>query len=112
VNNLQLPGTAMPHVLSSLQGVQTAVWKNVETKGAEGKPTVSHEFEKFEPGVVGSLTPAQYDEFVRDTVNFLQYVSDPTQVERQGLGIWVVLFLLMFTAIAYLLKQEYWKDVR
>jgi len=73
---------------------------------------LTHEFEKFEPGVVGSLTAAQYDEFVRDTVNFLQYVSDPTQVERQGLGIWVVLFLLMFTAIAYMLKKEYWKDVR
>jgi ubiquinol-cytochrome c reductase cytochrome c1 subunit len=101
VNNLQLPGTAMPHVLASLQGVQTAVWK-------EG----GHDFEKFEPGVVGSLTAAQYDEFARDTVNFLQYASDPTQVERQGLGIWVVLFLLMFTAIAYMLKKEYWKDVR
>src|SRR5689334_19889853 len=111
VNNLQLPGTAMPHVLSSLQGVPDAIWKNVETK-VEGKTVVSHEFEKFEPGVVGSLTPAQYDEFVRDTVNFLQYVSDPTQVERQGMGIWVVLFLLMFTAIAYMLKKEYWKDVR
>jgi ubiquinol-cytochrome c reductase cytochrome c1 subunit len=111
VNNLQLPGTAMPHVLSSLQGVQNASWKNVETK-VEGKSVMTHEFEKFEPGVVGSLTPAQYDEFVRDTVNFLQYVSDPTQVERQGLGIWVVLFLLMFTAIAYMLKKEYWKDVR
>jgi ubiquinol-cytochrome c reductase cytochrome c1 subunit len=112
VNNLQLPGAAMPHVLSSLQGVQTAVWKNVETPGPEGKPIVSHEFEKFEPGVVGSLTPAQYDDFVRDLVNFLQYVSDPTQVERQSLGIWVVLFLLMFTGIAYMLKKEYWKDVR
>lgn len=112
VNNLQLPGAAMPHVLSSLQGVQNIVWKNVETKGAEGKSVMTHEFEKFEPGVVGSLTPAQYDDFVRDTVNFLQYVSDPTQVERQGLGIWVVLFLLMFTAIAYMLKKEYWKDVR
>jgi ubiquinol-cytochrome c reductase cytochrome c1 subunit len=111
VNNLQMPGTAMPHVLASLQGVQNAVWKNVETKNAEGKPVVSHEFEKFEPGIVGSLTPAQYDDFVRDTVNFLQYVSDPTQVQRQSLGIWVVLFLLMFTGIAYLLKKEYWKDV-
>jgi ubiquinol-cytochrome c reductase cytochrome c1 subunit len=112
VNNLQLPGTAMPHVLSSLQGVQTAVWRNVETKSAEGKPAVAHEFEKFELSVVGSLNPEQYDEFVRDTVNFLQYASDPTQVERQGLGIWVVLFLLMFTGIAYMLKKEYWKDVR
>ena len=111
VNNLQFPGTAMPHVLASLQGVQTAVWKDVESKGEDGKPVVTKEFEKFEPGVAGSLTPEKYEEFVRDTVNFLQYVSDPTQLERQGLGIWVVLFLLMFTGIAYLLKKEYWKDV-
>jgi ubiquinol-cytochrome c reductase cytochrome c1 subunit len=45
-------------------------------------------------------------------VNFLQYVGDPTQVERQSLGVWVVLFLLMFTALAWMLKSEYWKDVR
>ena len=112
VNNLQLPGTAMPHVLASVQGVQSAVWRNVEHKGEDGKPVVLTEFEKFEPGVAGSMTAAQYDEFARDTVNFLQYVGDPTQLERESLGIWVVLFLLMFTAIAWLLKKEYWKDVR
>ena len=112
VNNLQLPGTAMPHVLSSLQGVQNAVWRNVEHEGEDGTPVVTREFEKFEPGATASVTPAQYDEFVRDTVNFLQYVGDPTQLEREGLGIWVVLFLLMFTGIAYMLKKEYWKDVR
>jgi ubiquinol-cytochrome c reductase cytochrome c1 subunit len=112
VNNLQLPGTAMPHVLASVQGVQNAVWRNVETQGEDGKPVVTREFEKFEPGVVGSVTPVQYDDFVRDIVNFLQYAGDPTQLEREGLGIWVVLFLLMFTGIAYMLKKEYWKDVR
>jgi ubiquinol-cytochrome c reductase cytochrome c1 subunit len=112
VNNLQLPGTAMPHVLASVQGVQNAVWKNVEHEGEDGQPVVTKAFEKFEPGIVGSLTAAQYDEFARDTVNFLQYVGDPTQLERQGLGIWVVLFLLLFTGIAWLLKKEYWKDVR
>jgi ubiquinol-cytochrome c reductase cytochrome c1 subunit len=112
VNNLQLPGTAMPHVLSSAQGVQNAVWRNEEHEGPEGNPIATRVFEKFEPGVVGSMTAAQYEEFVRDTVNFLQYVGDPTQLEREGLGLWVVLFLLMFTGIAYLLKKEYWKDVR
>src|SRR6186713_1890548 len=112
VNNLQLPGTAMPHVLSSLQGVQNAVWRNVETKGEGGAVVVAREFEKFEPGVPGSVTPAQYDEFVRDTVNFLQYAGDPTQLQREGIGIWVILFLLMFSGIAYMLKKEYWKDVR
>ena len=111
VNNLQFPGTAMPHVLASLQGVPEAVWKDVEHKGEGGKLEHTREFEKFEPGVTGSLTAEKYDEFVRDTVNFLQYVSDPTQLEREGLGVWVVLFLLMFTGIAYLLKKEYWKDV-
>ena len=112
VNNLQLPGTAMPHVLASVQGVQNAVWRNVETKGEDGKPVITREFVKFEPGVVGNVTAVQYDEFVRDIVNFLQYAGDPTQLEREGLGIWVVLFLLMFTGIAYMLKKEYWKDVR
>jgi len=112
VNNMQLPGTAMPHILASLQGVQQVEWKDVETKGEDGTATTSREFVKFVPGVVGSMTKEQYDEFVRDTVNFLQYASDPSQLERQGLGVWVVLFLLMFTGIAYLLKKEYWKDVR
>src|ERR1044072_6594142 len=111
VNNLQLPGTAMLHVLSSVQGVQNAVWRNVEHKGEDGELVNTKESEKLEPGVVGSVTPEQYDEFVRDIVNFLQYVGDPTQLEREGLGIWVVLFLLLFTGIAYLLKKEYWKDV-
>ena len=112
VNNLQLPGTAMPHVLANVQGVKNAVWTAVEHKGEDGKAVVVPEFKGFEPGVPGSLTDQQYDEFARDIVNFLQYAGDPTQVERQGMGIWVVLFLLMFTGIAYMLKKEYWKDVR
>src|SRR5687767_7725159 len=104
VNNLALPGTAMPHVLSNLQGVKTAVWQDAEQEGADGKPVTVKEFKSFGPGVVGSMSDDQYDSFVRDTVNFLAYAGDPTQVERQALGIWVVLFLLMFTGIAYMLK--------
>src|SRR4051812_1621115 len=87
VNNLQLPGTAMPHVLSSLQGVQTlrpADHKDAETKadiegGDRGGEHGEAQKSPFVPGVVGSLTSEQYDEFVRDTVNFLDYVGDPTQ---------------------------------
>ena len=59
----------------------------------------------------GRLNTAQYDGFVRDTVNFLDYVGDPSQVRRRDIGIWVVLFLLVFTGFAWLLKKEYWKDV-
>jgi len=99
VNNLQLPTTAMPHVLSDLQGVPRAVFEN----GA---------FVKFEDGVPGRLAPADYDAFVRDTVNFLEYAGEPAKLVRMSLGIWVVLFLLAFTAIAWLLKQEFWKDIK
>jgi ubiquinol-cytochrome c reductase cytochrome c1 subunit len=53
----------------------------------------------------------QFDAFVRDTVNFLDYVGEPVQTARVGIGVWVVLFLLVFTLLAWLLKREYWKDV-
>jgi len=103
VNNTVLKGTAMPHVLADLQGVQTAVFKT------EGE---MKEFEKFELTQKGTLTPEQYDDFVRDTVNFLQYIGEPIETKRKDLGVWVTLFLLMFTGFAYLLYKEYWKDVR
>ena len=61
--------------------------------------------------VRGSMTDAQFDDFVRDTVNFLDYVGEPAQLERQFMGIWVVLFLVLLTWLAWLLKKEYWKDV-
>ncbi|MGE0581808.1 MAG: cytochrome c1 [Steroidobacteraceae bacterium] len=98
-NNLALPGTAMPHVLSGLQGLQRAVF------AADGR------FEKFEEGVAGQQSAAEYDAFVRDTVNFLEYAGEPAKLSRATIGVWVVLYLLLFTAVAWLLKQEYWKDV-
>ncbi len=49
---------------------------------------------------------------MRDTVNFLDYVGEPSaEPARRSLGVWVVLFLLVFTWLAWLLKREYWKDV-
>ena len=48
---------------------------------------------------------------MKDTVNFLDYVSEPTQSARRALGLWVVLFLLVFTWLAWLVKREFWKDV-
>lgn len=106
-NNLQLPTTAMPDVLSELEGLKRAVFKTV-TKSDGTKEQV---FDHFDMVATGSLTREQYDGFVRDIVNFLDYVGEPAQAHRRALGIWVVLFLLVFTWLAYLLKKEYWKDV-
>jgi ubiquinol-cytochrome c reductase cytochrome c1 subunit len=107
-NNLVLDGASMPAVLSSLEGVKRAVFpEHAGAGGHSGGPAV----ESFEYLSQGSLTPEQYDGFVRDTVNFLDYVGDPSQVQRRNIGLWAVLFLLAFTAVAWLLKKEYWKDV-
>jgi ubiquinol-cytochrome c reductase cytochrome c1 subunit len=110
-NNLRLPSTAMPAVLSELEGLKRAVYKNEETRGPEGKVSTEQVFDHFEQIVPGRLSTAEYESFVRDTVNFLDYVGEPTQAARRALGVWVVLFLLVFTWLAWLMKKEYWKDV-
>src|ERR1700733_13771146 len=110
-NNLRLDSTAMPAVLSELEGLKGAVFKEEKRIGADGKTTSVRVFDHFESIAPGRMNEQQYDEFVHDTVNFLDYVSEPTQQARRALGIWVVLFLLVFTWLAWLLKQEYWKDV-
>jgi ubiquinol-cytochrome c reductase cytochrome b subunit len=103
VNNIVLPGTAMPHVLWELQGVQRAKFEQGEG-GVE-------EFKGFESIRSGALPPEEYNEVVRDIVNFLDYIGEPVQRDRQALGIRVIAFLLVFWLIAYLLKKEIWKDV-
>ena len=108
VNNLVLPGTAMPHVLVELQGLQKPVFKKVTD-------ALSHndrmELESTEPMAAGEMKPEEYDAFVRDIANFLDYAGEPIKAKRQSMGVFVMLFLLVFFVFAYLLKKEYWKDV-
>jgi ubiquinol-cytochrome c reductase cytochrome c1 subunit len=110
-NNLRLPTTAMPDILSELEGLKRAVYRDVPGKGEGGRVTHEQVFDHFETVATGRLSETEYDQFVRDTVNFLDYVSEPTQAARRALGVWVVLFLLVFTWLAWLVKREYWKDV-
>jgi ubiquinol-cytochrome c reductase cytochrome c1 subunit len=110
-NNLREPNIAMPHVLSELEGLKRAVFRDVVVHGEGGQDTHEPVFDHFEQIAPGRLSAAEYDGFVRDTVNFLDYVSEPTQAARRALGIWVVLFLLVFSWLAWLVKREYWKDV-
>jgi len=110
-NNLRLPTTAMPDVLSELSGLKRAVFRDVMIKGEGGQFSHEQQFDHFETLAPGRLSETEYDQFVRDTVNFLDYVSEPTQAARRALGVWVVLFLLLFTWLAWLVKREYWRDV-
>lgn len=108
VNNLALPGTAMPHVLWSLQGAQEAVWEG----HTDAQGNVQKHFKEFRLAEPGTLSPEEYDRFVRDTVNFLDYMAEPMQLKRQSLGYVVIAFLVFFTLLAYALKKDYWKDVK
>jgi ubiquinol-cytochrome c reductase cytochrome c1 subunit len=107
-DNAVLPQTAMPNVLAGLQGRQAPL--NVAKTDAHGRPFQHMVGMKLV--APGELTPEEFDGFARDTVTFLEYVSEPAKAQRQSLGIWVILFLLMFTAFSYFLYKEYWKDVK
>lgn len=107
-NNALLANTVMPDVLAGRQGEQRPRYE--ERAGADGRP-VAHLI-GLETAAPGEMTAAEFDGFVRDTVTFLEYVAEPAKAERKALGVWVILFLLMFTGFAYLLYKEYWKDVK
>lgn len=103
VNNLIFPAVGMPHVLAGMQGVQEPEF----AAHHEGPPVVTG-VKLTQPG---SLSPDQYDAMVRDITAFLTYVGEPIQLERQRLGIYVLLFLGLLFILAYALKKEFWKDV-
>jgi ubiquinol-cytochrome c reductase cytochrome c1 subunit len=107
VNNMFLPNAAMPHVLEQLQGSQKPVFKN-ETDANGGAHMVLVDVEMMTPG---ALSPQEYDVFVRDIANFLDYAGEPIKAKRQSMGVFITLFLLVGFVFAYLLKKEYWKDV-
>lgn len=104
VNNVVLPGASMPHVLGHLQGWQTLV------EPQEGEVD-GHHGPRFELVQKGAMSAAEYKDFVRDIVNFMVYAAEPGRNDRISLGIGVLLFTLLFTVLAWLLKVEYWKDV-
>lgn len=107
-NNKVLPGTSMPHVLWELQGLQEAVYR--QEPGADGQPhKVFDGFELVEPG---TMTPEEYSQAARDITAFLSWAAEPMQLERQRLGIKVLLFLLVLLAFSWLYYKELWKDVK
>jgi len=103
VDNVVLEGTSMPHVLWELQGYQNAVFTTDENG--------TRHFEHFESASTGSMTDEEFTIFARDTVNFLEYISEPIRSTRRVLGVWVMMFLIVFLIIASMLKKQIWKDV-
>ena len=99
-NNAVFPDVAMPNVFAELQGIQKPVMNS------------HHMIEHLEIVKEGTMSDRAFDNMVKDLVNFLVYVGEPAQNSRRFIGIFVLIFVGIFTVCAYLLKKEYWKDVK
>lgn len=136
-NNIAFPSIGMPHILWDRQGPREAtielVHQHVDAKShaaryvrtttvfdAEGYATKT-ETEVTGPATEGlsfSFKPAnvqqsrQFDSDVADLVGFLAFITDPTRALRVRIGVWVLVFLALFTVIAWRLNSLYWKDIK
>jgi ubiquinol-cytochrome c reductase cytochrome c1 subunit len=106
-NNLAFPNVGMPHVLWELQGQRRPVLEVKEEHGH--KVEIFKGWQQLTPG---TMTPLQYEQAVGDLVNFLQWMGEPAQNTRVQIGVWVLIFLLCFTLIAWRLNAAYWKDIK
>ena len=103
-NNQLFPNVSMPNPLWELQGLQHAEFGAPDATG-------ERHVERLVVTSAGVASAADFDQVVRDITNFLEYAGEPAALKRQAIGVWVILFLVLLTFLAYLLKQEYWTDV-
>jgi ubiquinol-cytochrome c reductase cytochrome b subunit len=118
VNNKVFPDVAMPHALLELQGLAAcsmgpiaAANGGVKRDPLTGEDILEDPCGRFDIVDEGALSPAEFDKAVFDLVNFLAYVGEPAALDRQRIGIYSLLFILLFFVFAALLNREYWKDV-
>jgi len=107
-NNVVFPNVAMPHVFWEYQGDQRlSVTERMDPNTGDKKETRALVLDR-----PGRMTRVEYDQYVADLVNFLAYMSEPSQTWRKQWGVVVLFFLAGFFVLAALLKKEFWKDVR
>jgi len=124
-NNIVFPNVVMPHVLWELSGInklvetehedhEKATAAAIAVKGLSAvEPLQGHKYAVLQvaPDVPGTMTRVQYETFVADLVNYMDYMAEPVRNNRIHLGIVVLLFLGVLFTFAYALKREYWKDL-
>jgi len=109
-NNLAFPSVGMPHVLWELQGQRVARFADEPDPHDPAKKM--HVFKGFEQVTPGKLSPLEYDNAVADLVAYMQWMGEPAQEHRVRLGVWVLIFLGLFTVIAWRLNAAYWRYVK
>jgi len=107
-NNLVFPNIAMPHVWWEKQGERRPIFETVVLRGVETQVFTG----RWEQVTPGTLTPQQYDEAVADLVAFMGWMAEPMRADRIRIGVGVLIFLALFTVIAWRLNAVYWKDIK
>jgi ubiquinol-cytochrome c reductase cytochrome c1 subunit len=109
VNNLLVPNTGMSGILVPYQGEQELVHEDRD-------PGILQDqiewYDLLKLTKQGSMTPEQFDATTADVTNFLAYAAEPYRIEQHRIGWWVLGFLAVLFVLAYLMKKEYWKDVK
>lgn len=122
VNNSVFPDVAMPNVLEVLEGTKKPVYEThmnasclaemgADASEADKQKCEEHAIVSFEQLSQGTMTDSEFASAAYDLANFLNYVGDPSQIQRYTLGWKVLSFIVFMTIVFYILKKEYWRDV-
>lgn len=106
-NNMVFPSVGMPNPLWQLQGERAPVLEKVESHGSE-----THVLKGWEQVKPGTMSPEEFDHNVGDLVAYLQWMAEPAANERVRIGVWVMLFLVVFSIVTWRLNAAFWKDVK
>ncbi|MBN2873428.1 MAG: cytochrome c1 [Halothiobacillaceae bacterium] len=108
VNNAAFPGVGMPHVLAAEQGLLQPVY---ETHG-EGENTRQELVDLKAPERPGTMSQEAFERKMHDLTAFMVYMAEPAALLRMHYGPYVLVFLFIFSVLMYLVKKEYWRDIK
>ena len=136
-NNVAYPNIGMPHIFWESQGPREATIEEVHahkdpktghtdfvktvttydgngiaSKSAPVSAAVGQEGLTYTFKALDSAKARQFDADAADLVAFLAFITDPSAGTRVRIGVWVMLFLGLFTILAWRLNAVYWKDIK
>lgn len=123
-NNLVFKDVGMPHILWLQQGylakdkdtgelvpAKRALPENLQGMKLDDFSPSSLEYKVLAANERRHMEPYYYNLMIKDLVNFLAYIGEPSKIERLALAKWVLLYLVIFFLVAYPMKKAFWEDV-
>lgn len=57
-------------------------------------------------------TPATVEQMAKDVTYFMQWTAEPERIERQQLGVYVLLYVFILAILLYFTKRRIWNNVK